>query len=165
MRGERMNLVGRKYGKLKVLEKAGKNSYRGIMWRCRCDCGNEKLASTSNLNAGRVVSCSHCGKSDAIGGRGVHVNLVGRKYGLLTVLEKIEAHDQRGVAMWLCQCECGNITRANTGNLNAGRATVCGICHQTRRIRALKRVRKTIAAYGFSAELVYSSTGNKKVLD
>ena len=33
------------------------------MWKCKCDCGNEIIASGKNLRAGRYVSCG-CAKSE-----------------------------------------------------------------------------------------------------
>lgn len=35
------------------------------------------------------------------------IDLTGRKFGKLTVLERAE-NDRRGVPQWLCLCECGN---------------------------------------------------------
>lgn len=39
-----LDLIGRKFGKLTVLESTGHGTYggkRGLLWRCRCDCGEE----------------------------------------------------------------------------------------------------------------------------
>jgi hypothetical protein len=51
-------------------------------------------------------------------------DLVGKKFGKLTVLARkpnVEHHTE-----WLCQCECGNQKVFNGGNLRAGQTTSCG---------------------------------------
>lgn len=41
-----------KYGKLTALEYLGKS-----MWRCKCDCGNEKIVYGGHLENGHTKSC------------------------------------------------------------------------------------------------------------
>lgn len=36
---------------------AGKDKHGTSLWRCRCECGNEKVVSRSRLKDGRVKSC------------------------------------------------------------------------------------------------------------
>lgn len=52
--------IGQKFGKLTVLEYAGKDKYKNNLWKCKCDCGNFKVVATKNLNAGNIKSCG-CG--------------------------------------------------------------------------------------------------------
>ena len=60
------NLEGKRFGKLTVLERAEdktqKNGKRLIMWRCKCDCGNETIVPSSRLTSGNTKSCG-CGSS------------------------------------------------------------------------------------------------------
>lgn len=52
----RLNLVGRKFGKLTVIELAeikNQNCY----WRCKCDCGGEKVVLGAQLTSGKTRSC------------------------------------------------------------------------------------------------------------
>lgn len=52
--------IGKKYGKLTVvgIEHFTKNNgHQLYMWRCKCDCGNERLVSPTNLKNGVQVSC------------------------------------------------------------------------------------------------------------
>lgn len=55
------DLVGQRYGRLEVLERAPSVVYRGgqqrIAWRCRCECGVEIIALSSHLRTGNTVSC------------------------------------------------------------------------------------------------------------
>lgn len=53
--------IGKKYGKLTVLEYAySKNQKR--YWKCKCECGNTVFVSTSHLHSGHTRSCG-CIKS------------------------------------------------------------------------------------------------------
>lgn len=51
----KLNLVGRKFGKLLVKEFA--YTKEDSFWKCICDCGNETTVCGSNLNSGHTKSC------------------------------------------------------------------------------------------------------------
>lgn len=51
------DLVGKRFGKLTVMERAGTNKHRQAMWKCACSCGGEKIVSTSSLKSCSVKSC------------------------------------------------------------------------------------------------------------
>lgn len=51
------NLVGRRYGKLVVIEKTSETTSNGYLWKCHCDCGKYTYASTNSLNQGYKKSC------------------------------------------------------------------------------------------------------------
>ncbi len=64
-------VVGRRFGKVVVLQRAGSNS-AGRTWLCLCDCGKEVVISTLSLNRNKtkgVVSSCGCQK-----GRNTAVN-------------------------------------------------------------------------------------------
>ena len=52
-------------------------------------------------------------------------DLVGQKFGLLTVVEKLPEHQDR-YWLWRCRCECGGEIRVNTKRLTRGTITNCG---------------------------------------
>lgn len=55
----------------------------------------------------------------------IRVNLVGQKFGKLTVLgEDVERN--KGRVYWICKCDCGNIARVTTANLRSGSVKSCG---------------------------------------
>ena len=70
-----VDLTGQRFGRLTVVEKEGSREYRPgryrIYWRCKCDCGNECSAHTTDLRAGKVKSCGCLRKEilDTIGER------------------------------------------------------------------------------------------------
>lgn len=52
------------------------------------------------------------------------VDLVGQKFGKLTVI-KLD-HEENRRRYWKCQCECGNTTVVREGNLKSGTTKSCG---------------------------------------
>ncbi|KKM22763.1 hypothetical protein LCGC14_1622020 [marine sediment metagenome] len=48
---------GDRFGMLTVLGEAGRDRFRHILWRCRCDCGIELLAPGSRLKIGDRKTC------------------------------------------------------------------------------------------------------------
>jgi hypothetical protein len=58
-----IDIAGRKFGKLTAIDRHG-SSRNGVLWRCRCDCGNEMLARASGLRKGDNVRCASCRSTD-----------------------------------------------------------------------------------------------------
>lgn len=56
-RGRALYLVGRHFGRLKVIERAGSDKNGASLWRCLCTCGNEKVVKRGHLKSGKVKSC------------------------------------------------------------------------------------------------------------
>jgi hypothetical protein len=50
-------MLGRRFGKLEVLERDGRASNGCAMWKCRCQCGMVKSIDGSLLRRGDIVSC------------------------------------------------------------------------------------------------------------
>lgn len=51
------NLVGKRFGRLLVLEETPERQWENVIWLCQCDCGNKVKARTGPLNYGHVKSC------------------------------------------------------------------------------------------------------------
>lgn len=51
-----LDLKNKRFGKITVIEPIGKGYY-GIIWKCKCDCGNETKAWASKIKQGRKKSC------------------------------------------------------------------------------------------------------------
>lgn len=49
------DLTNKRFGRLIVLYKD--KSRKGGYWMCKCDCGNTRIASSTDLQQGRVTSC------------------------------------------------------------------------------------------------------------
>lgn len=54
---KKIDLRGQRFGRLIVIEEAGRSKCGNILWRCRCDCGNECVVFGSNLRRGHTSSC------------------------------------------------------------------------------------------------------------
>ncbi len=57
-------------------------------------------------------------------------NIVGNKYGRLTVLEDDGTRTSGGNVYWKCQCECGNIIHATKSSLEKEEVKSCGCYRQ-----------------------------------
>lgn len=51
------NLSGMNFGHLTAIERIGTNKHGNSLWRCVCDCGNEKIVPGGRLTAGRIANC------------------------------------------------------------------------------------------------------------
>lgn len=60
--GKYKDLTGEKFNRLTVIEKAGKDKHGKILWKCKCDCGNEVITHGRSLLNGHCKSCG-CMKS------------------------------------------------------------------------------------------------------
>lgn len=54
---EKINLTGHVYGRLTAISQVLPPVKGGAKWLCRCECGNEKIASTRKLRSGKAKSC------------------------------------------------------------------------------------------------------------
>ena len=130
------NLIGKKFGKLTVINEASPkiepSGKKKIMWECICECGNIRVVSSSNLTSGHTRSCGcMCGRE----------NIIGKKYGRLTVLEYM------GDSKHKCICECGNFVTVDTSNLKNGNTKSCG-CLQKEKASELNYIDLTGNRYG-----------------
>lgn len=51
------DLTGQKFGRLTVIELAGKNNYNQAIWLCECECGEKTEVFAGNLRRNRTKSC------------------------------------------------------------------------------------------------------------
>ena len=56
------------------------------------------------------------------------LNLLGQKFGMLTVIEEHPKIKNR--TAWLCKCECGNQKAVITKSLRNGNTKSCGCLHK-----------------------------------
>jgi hypothetical protein len=58
------------FGNLTVLEQAGRNNLKKVLWRCQCECGKEVVVVSGSLVTGNTTSCGCIGKNFKHGGTG-----------------------------------------------------------------------------------------------
>lgn len=49
--------TGMRFGRLLVVEEAGRNELKKVLWKCVCDCGNTAVRTSGDLVTGNSVSC------------------------------------------------------------------------------------------------------------
>jgi hypothetical protein len=91
------------------------------------------------------------------------LDLIGMRYNMLMVVEKLPSkvygdkskyHKKR---MWLCKCDCGNMTEANTGSLTCDKKKSCGCLTSTKSAENSIKSRYKIAKQDAGYRSIYSS--------
>jgi hypothetical protein len=55
-----IDMTGQRFGRWLVLRPAGTNGKWGVLWLCRCDCGDEKIRQGGSLRHGLSRGCASC---------------------------------------------------------------------------------------------------------
>lgn len=116
---KRVDLCGKRFGRLTVKASLGIDKHHKTVWLCQCDCGKSHKASANALSSGRIFSCG-CERN-----RSRIKDETGNSYGYLTVL-RWWGRNWRGRAKWLCQCRCGNQVVVTGDYLRVGDTKSCG---------------------------------------
>lgn len=53
----KLDLKGQVFERLTVIEEAGRNTKKEILWKCKCSCGNTTEVTTYRLRKGETKSC------------------------------------------------------------------------------------------------------------
>ena len=129
------DIIGRQFGMLIVKsETSPSKDTRGHIIRrfnCLCDCGKERIVQYHNLMSGNINSCG-CKRFS----KNPPADLVGKRFGKLTVLFEAEPHFTKSgqkKRCWACVCDCGTektILQSNlispTGTRSCGCLSVNG---------------------------------------
>lgn len=114
------DLTGKVYGYLTVLRRMPNS----VLWECQCKCGNKVIVNTNHLNTGHTKSCG-CYQKERTSETST-VNLVGKRFGLLTVIKLDTEKSIPKIKYWVCQCDCGNIVSVRGSHLSSGDTQSCG---------------------------------------
>lgn len=126
------DLTGQRFGRLTALEPMPDIPGRGLVWRCRCDCGGEKMAPSSKLLSGKVRSCG-CIKLEQQDKR----NITGQRFGRLVAEELVE-YNQKNEDCWRFRCDCGNEKIMPASKVKWYGVRSCG-CLQSEHIENLRK--------------------------
>lgn len=101
-------LIGQKIHKwtvldIKIIVGSGRNRPYAI---CECECGTIKPVWVINLINDRSKDCG-CGRKAMLRETRTK-NLVGQRFGRLTVIELLEESDKFNRRLYRCRCDCGN---------------------------------------------------------
>ena len=111
-------MVGKRFGKLVIIEFEKRSPNVLSRCTCRCDCGN-----TIEIGLAALRKKTSCG-CDYLDPR---ADITGKKYGKLTVESRVIESNVEAFAMkWKCRCDCGKEITATTLALQAGLIVSCG---------------------------------------
>lgn len=110
--------IGETYGRLTVLEKLNERTADDrMLYLCKCSCGNEVKKPITGILGIKEPSCG-CVQ------REVKIEMVGKRFGRWTVIERVDK-DVDGT-YWLCRCDCGTERVVNGRGLRTGKSVSCG---------------------------------------
>jgi hypothetical protein len=128
---------GDKFGKWTVLEQTEGKTHR-TSYKCRCECGNERVIDGTILKNGESTQCKTCSQLET------RLLVMGRKDDYYS---RIQPHDKfgswevlglpirrKGIIKVHCRCDCGNETYIYCSNLLSGQTTRCHDCAMKSRI-------------------------------
>lgn len=123
----RLDLIGKRFGKLEVIDSDGSDKHGFSMWKVKCDCGIEKSVRGINLKSGSTQSCGCSRSKYAVNDGRPYPNqlMVGDVFGKLVVLS-IQMVDEGRHRHYLCLCDCGMYTVVREDNLKNGNTRSCG---------------------------------------
>lgn len=132
-----LELTGQVFGKLSVVEKAGRDQYGRVLWRCACACGQEAVTAGRNLVAGFTKSCGCYRRERAPTIQPGRTRCFpGATFGLLTLSETTGRRG--GDVLWRCACSCGGEKVVTGAALRRGDAKSCGCLRVGRKPKAEK---------------------------
>lgn len=112
----RKDISGEKFGMLTALEPTPERANGAVVWRCKCDCGNEHYIAINQLSCTKSCGC--------LGGKIVEEE-PGNRYGKLTVIKYFQGETDK-IGPWLCRCDCGNEVVVSGTCLRKGNVKSCG---------------------------------------
>lgn len=108
--GKLIDLTGLKFGRLTVIKYVGKSK-----WLCKCECGNEKIVSTTHLK-NDTKSCG-CLKKEMLSQRTKPKNFTNKKHGL---------HNEKLYNTWKCiRQRCNNKNNKRYKDYGGRGITIC----------------------------------------
>lgn len=119
---------GQRFGKLVALRPTAERRNGYVMWECKCDCGSIVLVRSSKLIDGSKQSCG-CLQRDYV--QSLKQDLSGQRFGRLVALRPTEER-KRGLVVWECKCDCGNIVQVVNTCLLRNQTQSCGCLQKER---------------------------------
>jgi len=118
--GRFIDLTGKRFGKLTILERGPNNNLNKITWKTLCDCGSFSFINRNELLSGDTKSCGCIRKDNLL------IDLTYKKFGKLTVKSKADKKGKSSSQFWNCLCDCGNEVIHSSQHLLNDCFTSCG---------------------------------------
>lgn len=150
------DIAGQRFGKLTAISRTRNERGRSI-WRCICDCGNERTVDLTRLTSGEVTGCTNC-STQTSKRKVISENLDGRTFGYLTVAS---THLTRlGSTKCVCKCVCGNTVEVYSSVLLRGDQKSCGCMNPAH--ESTKRSRRHNDRQRYHSKRLYRIWGGMK---
>lgn len=111
-------LIGKKFGKLVVVELDHIDKNNVSFWKCLCDCGNEIIINRNHLINRKFPSCGCYAKEKQM------TQALNTRSGRLVAIRY--EYTRGRLDYWLCQCDCGNTVIVDIGSLRRKETKSCG---------------------------------------
>lgn len=154
-----VDIAGQKFGKLTAVKRCPTRDM-ATYWIFACDCGAKVTAERKRVQDGLRTSCDAC-KKIVEKPKSRTPDLIGKRYGNLTVMQKAEKSNKAGT-QWVCKCDCGAVVNHRGFDLEQGRIKKCGLCR--RKVERAKRERKWEAENAKRAQDKAQRSNNKRIL-
>lgn len=119
--GSRIDRTGQRFGMLLVISETKKRDSAGsIIWKCRCDCGKTVDIPSRCL----TPNTKSCGCLN-------HINLTGRRSGMLVAIRPTEKRTSGKGIYWECKCDCGVTKLVAATEINKKSIRSCGCLRRT----------------------------------
>lgn len=109
--------------------KQDSNGHLRTYMNCTCSCGEKRIVDSLQLKLGTAL---HCRKSKNHKNESIKLDLVGKKFGKLTVIQfdKVVITNYKSKKqtdkLWICKCECGTEKTVKQNALVCNRILSCG---------------------------------------
>lgn len=129
--GKHEDLTGKRFCKWTVIGHSERSKTGRSQWLCRCDCGTERNIDAFRLKSGQSKSCG-CAKK--------YIDITGKRFGRLVVIEPSLKRTNDGAVHWVCKCDCGKTTVVNGTSLRRGVQISCR-CMQVTHLDTVDRTK------------------------
>lgn len=157
-----VDLTGQKFGQLTVLKQAENcilpSGQTKSQWVCQCSCGIICTVQASHLVSGHTKSCGCLVRNELAERR--KINIIGNKYGRLTVVEGAKVINN--IYKQKCICDCGNVVYVTTAQLTTGQVKSCGCMSSVAEYETEQWLKKMNITY--KKQLSFEDCRNQKPL-
>ena len=84
-----IDLTGKQFGKLLVLDRNTEKQSKYVHWNCLCECGNRTVVESQNLKTGHTKSCGHCERFELIDNDIIRCILPNKKFFLFDAEDEL----------------------------------------------------------------------------
>lgn len=137
-----IDLTGRKFGRLTVVERAGQTNQREARWLCICFCGATTTVRGYSLRSGGAKSCGCRIRMST-------PDLVGQRFSRLTVVKQA-GRNKHGAVTWNVQCDCGASKTVLGAGLRGGSTKSCGCLKREMDVLRCKQMKRHATKHGYA---------------